>query len=452
MAWKWQEPGHQQPSHWPNLYEIQWNLYKETIELCGLSRQVVILVSSIGDIPAGDDGSRWSKGTSHDPRGGHGDSVFLKHTRYYVNSLDLGRCYNDFKCLIFKNLLVNDIISVCSPCCCQDLTDENSALVQVMAWCHQATSHYLTHCCSRPMTAYGVSRPPWVNPFSNELSDNIPWYSNAECCWDSCSKKITKCGYYIANITASDGLNSQYHGYWWPGDAEASTAVVLTKFSWNRWATVQEGFFFYQCQCASNYWASKCHIITNSPQFAAHLIRCKRIPYEHLAILEVHKKDCHWNVLRKKLIHVSYGVSLYEWVCLTKMFQSTLLWQLQTLVNPSWIRAAVVCINTESIGMILIWILILILMLSLRPWYWATVRQQYHSCTGTWHWVSFNAKKFQPRCTLSIINSSRPGKCGNNFKSVIFQHKLQIKFTSTFETALRWMLQNTFDDNQHWFM
>ena len=43
-----------------------------------------------------------------------------------------------------------------------DLTDDKSALVQVMAWCHQATSHYVSQCWPRFMSPYGVTRPQWV--------------------------------------------------------------------------------------------------------------------------------------------------------------------------------------------------------------------------------------------------------------------------------------------------
>ena len=43
-----------------------------------------------------------------------------------------------------------------------DLTDEKSTLDQVMAWCHQATSHYLNHCWLRSMSPYGITKPPWV--------------------------------------------------------------------------------------------------------------------------------------------------------------------------------------------------------------------------------------------------------------------------------------------------
>ena len=43
-----------------------------------------------------------------------------------------------------------------------DFTDDESTLVQVMAWCHQATSHYLSQCWPRYMSPYGVTRPQWV--------------------------------------------------------------------------------------------------------------------------------------------------------------------------------------------------------------------------------------------------------------------------------------------------
>ena len=44
-----------------------------------------------------------------------------------------------------------------------DLTDDKSTLVQVMAWCRQATSHYLSQWWLRFMLPYGATRPQWVN-------------------------------------------------------------------------------------------------------------------------------------------------------------------------------------------------------------------------------------------------------------------------------------------------
>ena len=48
-----------------------------------------------------------------------------------------------------------------------DPTDDKSTLVQEMAWCHQATSHYLCQCWSRSMLPYGITRPHWVKQQSS---------------------------------------------------------------------------------------------------------------------------------------------------------------------------------------------------------------------------------------------------------------------------------------------
>ena len=45
----------------------------------------------------------------------------------------------------------------------QDLTDNKSTLDQVMAWCRQATSHYLSQYWLSSLSPYGVARPQWVN-------------------------------------------------------------------------------------------------------------------------------------------------------------------------------------------------------------------------------------------------------------------------------------------------
>ena len=55
-----------------------------------------------------------------------------------------------------------------------NLNDDKSTLVQVMAWCRQATSHYLSQCCPRSLSPYGVIRPQWVNPcHANSMSRNM---------------------------------------------------------------------------------------------------------------------------------------------------------------------------------------------------------------------------------------------------------------------------------------
>ena len=48
-----------------------------------------------------------------------------------------------------------------------DLSEDKSTLVQVMAWCRQATSHYLSQCWPRSVSPYGIIRAQWVNGKKN---------------------------------------------------------------------------------------------------------------------------------------------------------------------------------------------------------------------------------------------------------------------------------------------
>ena len=94
--------------------------------------------------------------------------------------------------VIVKNVIFNLALLICifkssydnvlkwKP---HDLTDDKSRLVQVMAWCHKATSHYLNQCWPRSPTPYGITRPQWVNP----------------------------------QIARDAWVFPQHCGYWWPG-------------------------------------------------------------------------------------------------------------------------------------------------------------------------------------------------------------------------------------------
>ena len=60
-----------------------------------------------------------------------------------------------------------------------EFTDGKWTLVQVMAWCRQATSHYLSQCWTRSMSPNGVNRPQWIRriSFQNEIPDfaTVAW-------------------------------------------------------------------------------------------------------------------------------------------------------------------------------------------------------------------------------------------------------------------------------------
>ena len=94
-------------------------------------------------------------------------SLFYIYSLFILlNSLAPRRVEWNCRAVIFKLILMIDgwgisweIVLTWMP---QDLTDDKSTLVQVMAWCHQATSHYLNQCWPSALSPYGVTRPQWV--------------------------------------------------------------------------------------------------------------------------------------------------------------------------------------------------------------------------------------------------------------------------------------------------
>ena len=80
----------------------------------------------------------------------------------HINSLVPGRFQQNLWKIIFK--LIFWLIAMISQAKLPslDLSDDKSTLVQVMAWCCQATSHYLNQCWPRSLPPYGITRPQWV--------------------------------------------------------------------------------------------------------------------------------------------------------------------------------------------------------------------------------------------------------------------------------------------------
>ena len=83
-----------------------------------------------------------------------------------INSLTPGRPGCHFKTEIFNLVLLIGILTSSKDNVLRwmprNLTDDKSTLVQVMAWCRQATSHYLSQWWPRSLSPYGVTRPHWV--------------------------------------------------------------------------------------------------------------------------------------------------------------------------------------------------------------------------------------------------------------------------------------------------
>ena len=81
----------------------------------------------------------------------------------HINSLAPGRFEWNFRSVISVIDGWGIVCEIALRWMSLDLTDDNATLVQVMAWCRQATSHYLNQCWPRYLTPYGVTMPQWVN-------------------------------------------------------------------------------------------------------------------------------------------------------------------------------------------------------------------------------------------------------------------------------------------------
>ena len=100
-----------------------------------------------------------------------------------VNSLAPGKFEWNFRYVIFKRILVIDGWDISyeialiwmSP----DFTDDQSTLIQVMSWCRQATSNYLSQCWPIFLSPYGVTRPQGVltgKKMERQTDIAAPWY------------------------------------------------------------------------------------------------------------------------------------------------------------------------------------------------------------------------------------------------------------------------------------
>ena len=129
----------------------------------------------------------------------------ISNSSFLVNSMAPGRPGCHLKTAIF-----NLVLSICIVTSSNDnplrwiswdLTDDKSTLVQVMAWCCQAASHYLSLCWPRSLSPYGVTRPKWVKSvvcnfmlYLHIIGTNKAWCASYECslyCWKNISPFLT---------------------------------------------------------------------------------------------------------------------------------------------------------------------------------------------------------------------------------------------------------------------
>ena len=69
-------------------------------------------------------------------------------------------------------------------CVSQEFIIDYLTSAQVIAWCRQATSHYLSQCWPTSMSPYGVTSPQWVDIFV--ALDRIACYKNIQAWTNGC--------------------------------------------------------------------------------------------------------------------------------------------------------------------------------------------------------------------------------------------------------------------------
>ena len=75
----------------------------------------------------------------------------------------------------------------------KSITDVWSTSVQVMAWCHQATSHYLNQLRPSSMTPYAITRPQCLQVTGTKES-LLSNYIHQNCIWRLVSNKRLSAG------------------------------------------------------------------------------------------------------------------------------------------------------------------------------------------------------------------------------------------------------------------
>ena len=131
-------------------------------------------------------------------------SNWSKH-QVNLNSLAPWTCGSISRRVISKDMLGNNFMGTSCETALRwmpwNTFGDKSTLVQVMAWCRQATSHYLNQCWPRSMSSYGVTRPQWVNiiQWGLDLYDPINFHPG------SCNR------HPIASLRVCDKLGFLYY-------------------------------------------------------------------------------------------------------------------------------------------------------------------------------------------------------------------------------------------------
>ena len=102
------------------------------------------------------------------------------------------------------------------------VTDDKSTLVQVRAWCRQATSHYLSQYWPRSLSPYGVTRTQWVDVYRTLKQGKISQLTH----WQA-----TECPLWVLErIIWSENIKSTL--YWTLCVDKQSVLYLKCQLSW----------------------------------------------------------------------------------------------------------------------------------------------------------------------------------------------------------------------------
>ena len=116
---------------------------------------------------------------------------------------------------LYKIIVSVPIVKFWMP---QNRTNNKLTLVQAMAWCCQATSHYLSWCWPRFMSPYGITRPP-VNdacPISLHKTDKLTQWIIHICTKFTCALELwVACGWRFKKFSPSVSFTNYTDGDIW---------------------------------------------------------------------------------------------------------------------------------------------------------------------------------------------------------------------------------------------
>ena len=90
-----------------------------------------------------------------------------------------------------------------------DFTDVQSTLVQVMAWCHRATTHYLSQSWPKSLSPNGVTRPQGVNYLPIGLSMSI----FGVCIDENLNTVINELMFFVGELCHGPSEHACWHGH-----------------------------------------------------------------------------------------------------------------------------------------------------------------------------------------------------------------------------------------------